>query len=332
VRFETIEKLILAHEIGSEVLFGTAIAELVSDEEKKGNLELAQKIRSAYLGRNRNGKKTTKNLDFALESSYNDIPQDKENELELYEFVTTITELSDVILPANQLELLKQVLAEAAMNDELIKKNLPPANRLLLCGPPGCGKSMTAYAVAHELKLPLAYVRLDGLVSSYLGQTSVNLRKVFDSVNNQKLVLFLDEFDAIAKKRDDSHEMGELKRVVTALLQNFDNLSPSVFLIAATNHEHLLDPAIWRRFNYTVKLDLPKEEQREFLIRKWFDDYAIEHEADLWELTTMTEGMTPAGIKELILTAAKRQVTTGTGITTTEMKRLLSRQLTNHAE
>ena len=99
------------------------------------------------------------------------------------------------------------MIDEQKKADQLLKHNMEPVNKMLLCGPPGCGKTMTAYAVAHELNLPVAYVRLDGLVSSYLGQTSTNLRKVFDSIKTQRIILFLNKFDAIAKKRDDCNEI-----------------------------------------------------------------------------------------------------------------------------
>jgi SpoVK/Ycf46/Vps4 family AAA+-type ATPase len=179
--------------------------------------------------------------------------------------------------------------------------------------------------------LPLAYVRLDGLVSSYLGQTSVNLRKVFDSVRALKIVLFLDEFDAIAKKRDDGNEMGELKRVVTALLQNFDNMPPNVFLIAATNHEHLLDPAIWRRFNYIIHLGFPDESQRLELMERWLLEFKVEHKIDVKKLTTITVDRSTAQIKELITAAAKRYVTREKMLTMDDMIELLVQQLTNNA-
>ena len=239
--------------------------------------------------------------------------------------------LDDVVLPANQRKLLLQILQEHNENAKLAEHNLPVANRLLLCGPPGCGKTMTANAIAHELGLPMAYVRLDGLVSSYLGQTSVNLRKVFTSVGTMPIVLFLDEFDAIAKKRDDGNEMGELKRVVTALLQNFDNMPDNVFLIAATNHEHLLDPAIWRRFNYVINFGYPDDEQRAELIGRWLAEYRVEHNLDIKKLTALTVDRSTAQIKELVISVAKRYVTTDKAVTMDDFIELLIQQLTNNA-
>jgi SpoVK/Ycf46/Vps4 family AAA+-type ATPase len=251
--------------------------------------------------------------------------------LELYDIIKPNIRLDEVVLPPNQRNLLLQILGECENNVKLAEHNLPPANRLLLCGPPGCGKTMTANAIAHELGLPLAYVRLDGLVSSYLGQTSVNLRKVFDSVKSMQVVLLLDEFDAIAKKRDDDNEMGELKRVVTALLQNFDNMPPNVFLIAATNHEHLLDPAVWRRFNYTITLGYPDAEQRAELIKRWLGEFKVEHKINIEKLTAITVDRSTAQLKELVTAAAKRYVTRDKVVQMDDMVELLVQQLTNNA-
>lgn len=134
---------------------------------------------------------------------------------------------------------------------------------LLLYGPPGCGKTSIAYHIANKLDLPLVTARLDTLISSLLGNTSKNLRRVFDYASKQPCILFLDEFDAIAKARDDKHELGELKRVVNSLLQNMDSYCQGGILIAATNHQELLDDAIWRRFQTII--EVPKPQQREIL-------------------------------------------------------------------
>ena len=190
---------------------------------------------------------------------------------------------------------------------------------------------MTAYALANELNLPVAYVRLDGLVSSYLGQTSTNLRKVFDAVKNQRIILFLDEFDAIAKKRDDSNELGELKRVVTTLLQNFDNMPVNVLLIAATNHEHLLDTAIWRRFNVTITLELPTEKQRMDMIQQWIDKYKISGKISTKSLAKVTKGLSGAGIKELMTAAAKKSLMNGP-LKTADIVTILVQQKTKFSD
>ena len=337
MKAELIANIITAHCSGDESKFKTAVEELAADEEKKGNIRVSSTILNAY----KSPKSTlVKKAEPPQETGYaaqsaggkavSYAPRDKDSLLELYDILMPVVKLDDVILPENQKSLLVQILSEQQKNEKLAAHNLPPANRLLLCGPPGCGKTMTAFAIAHELNLPMAYVRLDGLVSSYLGQTSVNLRKVFSSLGSAPIVLFLDEFDAIAKKRDDENEMGELKRVVTALLQNFDNMTPNIFLIAATNHEHLLDPAIWRRFNYTITLSYPDETQRSELIQRWLTEYSVEHTIDIEKLTLLTADLSTAQLKELVISAAKRYVTTDTPVTMDDTISLLIHQLTNN--
>jgi len=233
------------------------------------------------------------------------MPKDRDSTLDLLEILTPKIKLSDVALPEKTLQVLKQVVAEQKSIEQLANRGIVPANRLLFCGPPGCGKTLTANALAGELDIPVAYVKLDGLVSSYLGQTGTNIRKIFDFVKNKRIMLFLDEFDAIAKKRDDTNELGELKRVVTTLLQNMDTMSSNVFLVAATNHHHLLDPAIWRRFNSSILLEHPNLEQRTKIIERFCSEKMPEHDVDHKTLTILTDGMSGAEIHSFMLSLAK---------------------------
>ena len=337
MKAELVENLIIAHCSGDEQYFSEALNKLISDEEKKGNTPTASRLRRAY----ENNKKTETNSQdmmasgsepsFFASGATSAAPRDKDSLLELYEIVRPEVSFEDVVLPENQKGILSQVILEQKNAVELIKHSMAPINRVLLCGPPGCGKTMTAYALANELSLPVAYVRLDGLVSSYLGQTSTNLRKVFDAVHNQRIVLFLDEFDAIAKKRDDSNELGELKRVVTTLLQNFDNMPANVLLIAATNHEHLLDPAIWRRFNVTITLELPNEKQRATMIQKWIDKFNIEGKISSKSLSKVTKGLSGAGIEELMTAAAKKALISGS-MKTSDIVTILVQQKTKFSD
>lgn len=166
---------------------------------------------------------------------------------------------------------------------------------MLIYGPPGCGKSYLAQHIAARLKLPLLTTRCDSLMSSLLGSTAKNIRNLFDHAANRPCVLFLDEFDALAKARDDQHEVGELKRVVVGLLQNIDNLPSDTVVLAATNHENLLDPAVWRRFAYRLNIQMPSYESREKLLKQYLKGFSPKN---LKNLTSATEGMSGALIQQ----------------------------------
>lgn len=188
--------------------------------------------------------------------------------------------------------------------------DLAGAMSLLMYGAPGTGKSRLARYIANELGLDLYVARLDGLISSFLGSTAKNIRALFDFAAKTPCVLFLDEFDAIAKVRGDDQEMGELKRVVNSFLQNLDSLGGQSIVLAATNHENLLDAAVWRRFTYRVSLDLPDAEQRQ---RMWGDFLGPVSfsERELTLLADLSEGFTGSDIREASARLRRRQMASG---------------------
>jgi SpoVK/Ycf46/Vps4 family AAA+-type ATPase len=165
-------------------------------------------------------------------------------------------------------------------------------------GPPGTGKSRLARHIARELGLELYVARLDGLISSFLGSTSKNIRALFDFAAKTPCVLFLDEFDAIAKLRGDTQELGELKRVVNSFIQNLDALASHSVVLAATNHRELLDSAVWRRFGYRLELDFPNAELRALMWAQYLESFDFDAR-DLELLVDLSEGFSGSDIAEV---------------------------------
>ena len=198
----------------------------------------------------------------------------------------------------------RDFLTDTQHIDELAAKGLASRLNLLLSGLPGTGKSLLAGHIAANLGRPFYVVRLDSVITSLLGDTGKNIRSVFDFVPSKNAVLFLDEMDAIAKLRDDKNELGELKRVVNTVIQGLDSLDPHAVVIAATNHAHLLDPAIWRRFPYKIEFGSPEVEVRADLWKHFlFEDNDGEQIAD--PLSVLSDGLSGADIETIALTARR---------------------------
>lgn len=223
------------------------------------------------------------------------LPVDSESRLPIADIDPAPTGAETLVLERSVAELVDRFVASVQMADELVANGLTVSSSMLIHGPPGVGKTLLARAVAQRLGFPLITARTDALISSYLGSTAKNVRMLFDHAAARPCVLFLDEFDALGKMRDDSRELGELKRVVISLLQNIDALGPDHVLLAATNHEHLLDPAIWRRFTYKLRLGPPSAEARGELFRRFLRGHL--EDQDIEVLTMLSEGATGAEIK-----------------------------------
>ena len=190
--------------------------------------------------------------------------------------------------------------------DLLLAAGVGVSPSLLMYGPPGCGKTELGRYIAQKLNLPLLTARTDSLISSYLGNTAKNIRLLFEHAMKRPIVLFLDEFDALAKLRDDQYELGELKRVVVSLLQNIDALDNETVVLAATNHEHLLDPAIWRRFAYHVHVELPDQSNRLKLFQKFLGDFVTQRELSL--LSSASSQMSGSQIRQVSEDAKRKAI------------------------
>lgn len=196
-------------------------------------------------------------------------------------------------------EAVSDLLKEWTRLERLAQLDSTPNLRCLLYGAPGVGKTLLARHIARHLDLPCVEARLDGLVSSFLGTTARNIGALFDFANRYRCLLFLDEFDAVAKARDDVHELGEIKRVVNTLLQCLDQREGRGFTIAATNHEHLLDRAVWRRFDSRIEVPKPDGDARLRILTKNLKPLKLEPSAQPL-LQWLTDGLSGADIASIV--------------------------------
>ena len=196
------------------------------------------------------------------------------------------------------------IVDEWANFEALSAVDIAPAKTCLIYGAPGTGKTRLAFWIAHKLDLPVLLVRLDGLVSSFLGTTARNIGNLFAFANRYRCVLLLDEFDAIAKVRDDPQEVGEIKRVVNALLQNLDVRRDIGFTIGITNHSKLLDSAVWRRFEVQLEIPKPDFEMRKAIATHFMPPVKAP-DSHLRLIAWFTEGSTGAEIESLVRTYKK---------------------------
>jgi len=271
--------------------------------EKEGDSALADRLRTML-------KENDHQLRPAEAAFSKSLPVDSESRFPLLERVD-LKALRDppLLLAQNQWDTLNEFLSVAKSHAQIEAEDVAGSLSFLMYGPPGTGKSRMARHIANELGLDLYVARLDGLISSYLGSTAKNIRALFSFAAKTPCVLFLDEFDAIAKLRGDTQELGELKRVVNSFLQNLDTLGKQSIVIAATNHEMLLDSAVWRRFSYRIELRFPEPEIRMQMWSTFITPLELaDREIEL--LTDLSEGFSGSDIYEACLRLRRRYITT----------------------
>lgn len=220
-------------------------------------------------------------------------PTDDDSRLDIVQTELVAVEPKSLVLPRLVDDRLYEFVESIRQHDALVTEGVESPNRLLLYGPPGTGKTSIARRLAWQLGLPLITTRSDTLVSSLLGSTSKNIHRVFEYAKRTPCVLFLDEFDALAKARNDAREIGELQRIVIALIQNLDSFPSGCVLVAATNQADMLDPAIWRRFEVVLGLPLPSADLRARLWQLALGRHCPTGK-DLEALVRESEGLSPA--------------------------------------
>ncbi|CAL83865.1 ATP-binding protein [Clostridium botulinum] len=275
---------------------------LVDNLKKEGQENLSRKILNIL---------ESNNTRMVSLDSFASKPVDQESRMDIVDIKMPTSMEEKLIFDKFIEEEINDFIKTFEYRDMLKSKGIDVSNTLLLYGPPGCGKTSLAKYISYKTQLPLVTARFDSLLSSLLGNTAKNIRKIFDYASKRPCILFLDEFDVIAKVRDDKNELGELKRVVNSLLQNIDEFSEESILIAATNHHELLDLAIWRRFYKIIELDKPSKEQIKRLIVEYsqsFQVYFIENEKKMDYVIEAIRELSPADIKNIIYTSIKKSI------------------------
>jgi SpoVK/Ycf46/Vps4 family AAA+-type ATPase len=215
--------------------------------------------------------------------------------------------LSDLVLSGENVDRLQRVVLEQRQRDKLGAHGLAPRHKLLLIGTPGPGKTMTARALAGELRLPLFIVRLDGLITKFMGETASKLRLVFDAISDTRGVYLFDEFDALGAQRATDNDVGEIRRVLNSFLQFLEADSTDSLIIGATNHPEILDKALFRRFDDVITYDLPKAEAIRRVIKNRLAAFNI-GELNWNDVLDAAKGLSQADIARSCLEAAKTAV------------------------
>jgi SpoVK/Ycf46/Vps4 family AAA+-type ATPase len=307
-RGETLRKLFRSFSRNEREEFLAAANELIEEEKNKNHILLARDLEKLLHNGNGYTKPLAANL--APWNQFPEPPKDKDTGLALLEVKKFDLTWDHIVLSEKIFDILQEIVLENRKQDILAAYNLKPKNKMLFCGPPGCGKTQTAKILSSALSLPLVYVNLTAVFSSYLGETATNLQKIFTYIEKGEWLVLFDEFDAIARDRDNLNEHGEVKRLVNSLLQLIDNANNQSIFVAATNHEKLLDSAVWRRFDEVIFFDNPTVELRTALLSRYLS--GIRYTAiNLPTFAERLENATGADIERICSDAIKAVILRG---------------------
>lgn len=284
---------------------------------KKEDEETAKKV-SSILSNYRSGASLTRAF------SQEPAPRDEEGLTSLVKLENNEDFSSKIFLSQKYEETIDTFLKNRDHMSKLIDFGIAPSNSLLLYGEPGVGKTFLAKYISYKTKLPLITLDLSSTISSYLGKTGKNIKEVLDYAKRSPSILFLDEFDAIAKRRDDSSDLGELKRIVNVLLKELETWPFDCILIAATNHPELLDNAIWRRFNLKIEVEKPDKKLRFELWKYYLDRGVIEIDDDFINFLSSTlTNISPSDIEQISSSSLQKQIVSGGDIATNTIKSII---------
>lgn len=304
---------------GNKPMIKKVTEAIIAEERSKNHIVLAGKL-EAELSRSTSS-------DFQM-SSNNGVNR-TQNETRAENFVNEMhpqKRMDTLILPKDVVQFCEEFIQEQYRVDILRSYGLEPRNRILLIGAPGNGKTSLAEAIADSLMVPLYVVKYDSIIGSYLGETASRLRKLMDFVSTRRCVLFFDEFETLGKERGDTHETGEIKRVVSSLLLQIDDLPSHVTIIGATNHPELLDRAVWRRFQIRMHLPMPTRANISLWIEKFQQKHKINFGFASETIAKKLLGFNYSEIEEFGLTVLRKHVLS---LPESNVKEIVSSELKN---
>ncbi len=289
---------------------------IIEEEKRKNHILLAKKLEEIL--------EQNKMSNNSIIKQFPPVPRDNGKGFRLISINEYYLTFDDLIVEENIKNQLLLIIEEWKKAEILYTYGLKPVQKILFFGPPGTGKTLTAKVISSVLERPLITVNFESVISSYLGETSSNLRKIFDYIEQGKWVVLFDEFDVIGKKRDDETEHGEIKRVVNNFMLMLENYVGESLIIAATNHPHILDNAIWRRFDEKIYFKLPTKSEREKLFRKNLKVVKSKN-IDYDKLSTITKDFSGSDIEQICIKTIKKNILNDkNSISTTDLEETIN--------
>ena len=297
---DQLKALVKSHIARDDGQFYSVAMQVAAHEAKVGHGKLAQELRDMIDAAKARGLSTEPGKLVPLARPRGELAN-------LLHVSYPKSRLADMVLDARVVEQIQRILKEQRLNTRIREHGLSPRRKLLLVGPPGTGKTMTASVLAGELGVPLFLVRLDALITKFMGETAAKLRQVFDAITDVRGVYFFDEFDAIGSQRGLAHDVGEIRRVLNSFLQMIEHDQSHSLIVAATNHPEILDYALFRRFDDVMEYHLPSVQQAGELIRSRLSRFAPKP-FPLKTLAAKAEGLSYAEIRRAVDEAIKDAV------------------------
>lgn len=272
---EQVKSLIKHFGEGDDERFISSALQIAAAEAQKGHTNLAQELKSLI-----DKARIKRSQSFLDRSKTIPILPSQRDLKELLDVFQPVIKLRDMVLDNSTKTSLENLIEEQKKWQLLRQYNLQPKRKLLLKGPPGCGKTMTAQALAGELGIPVFIVRLDGLISKFMGESIAKLRVIFDAMVNHRGVYLFDEFDSIGSHRNTGQDLGEIKRVLNSFLINIEKDQSNSIIICATNLPEILDKALFRRFDEVIEFPLPSSKEMIAMIKKQLQSFELESPLD----------------------------------------------------